>query len=270
MIYFIKIEEVLTMKMFVFQACIVHTDKMHIVAGSPSEPCSGPVPYYLIEHEKGYVLCDTGFNYGTVQDAKKALPEYTYAAFTPECPEDGYVLNALNKVGIKPEEITYVICSHLHFDHCGGIGLFPNATYVVQRAELHYAFVPDYFMKPVYLREDFDQDVNWLILDGWNDNRYDLFDDGKLIICFTPGHTPGHMSLLLNLEEDGSIMLTIDACYSVENLEHTKIPGLSCDNSAYVKNLKMFQDMQRRGIKIITGHDPYEWDEIKKFPEFYK
>jgi len=258
------------MKMYVFEAGTIRTDKVYIVAGSPSQPYNVPVPYYLIEHEKGYVLYDTGFNLATVQDTKKALPEPIYAAYNPDCPEDGFVLNALKKVGVKPEDIMYCVCSHLHFDHCGGVGLFPNATYILQKEELSYAYAPDPFMKLVYFREDFDKNINWLLLDGWNDNRYDLFGDGKLIIYYTPGHCPGHQSLLVNLQESGSIMLTVDACYTAENMNDLKLSGLACDNSAYVKNLMMFRDMEKRGVKVMIGHDPEAWPSVKKFPEFYK
>lgn len=258
------------MKLYVFQAAMLHTDKAYLVAGSPSKQIDVPVPYYLIKHEKGYVLFDTGHNLAQVQDAKEALPEHIYAAYNPEIFEEGYVLNALERAGVKPEEIMYCICSHLHFDHDGGIGLFPNATYIVQKDELSYAFNPDPFMKAVYCRDDFDKDVNWLVLDGWNDNRYDLFGDGKIVIYFTPGHTPGHQSLLVNLEKDGPIMITVDACYTEENLDELKLSALACDNSAYIKNLITFRDMQKKGVKILIGHDPDAWASTKVFPEFYE
>ena len=258
------------MKLYVINAAQINTYKSLIVAGGPVEPLSGPVPYYLIEHEKGYVLFDTGHNLESVKDTKKALPELIHQAYNPDIYEDGFVLNVLEKAGIKPEEIMYVVCSHLHFDHAGGMGYFPNATYVVQKAELHYAYVPDPFMKLVYFREDFDKDLNWMFLNGWSDHKYDLFDDGKLIIYFTPGHTPGHQSLLVNLEKDGPIMLTVDACYNWEILNDLKLSALACDNSAYLANLKMFKDMQKRGVKILIGHDPYEWENTKKFPEYYE
>ena len=257
------------MKLYVFRAGTVRTDKVYIVAGSPSQPYNVPVPYYLIEHEKGYILYDTGFNYATVQDTEKALPGPIFAAYNPEVPEEGFVLNTLKQAGVSPEEIKYVVCSHLHFDHCGGIGLFPNATYVVQKEELNYAYAPDPFMKLVYFREDFDRDVNWLLLDGWNDHKYDLFGDGKLIIYFTPGHCPGHQSLMVNLENSGQIMLTGDACYTAENMNDNKLSGLACDNSAYVSGLSMFRDMHKRGVNVMIGHDPEAWDDLKKFPEYY-
>jgi len=257
------------MKLYVFQAGVLHSNKGAFVAGT-NESFDVPVPYFLIEHEKGYVLYDSGHNLASLKDIKSAIPDGLYNAYRPEIPEDGYVLNALKKAGVKPEDIVYHICSHLHFDHSGGIGLFPNATYVLQRHELHYAYAPDPFMKAAYLREDFDKDVNWLLLDGWNTNKHDLFDDGKIIIHYTPGHTMGHQSVLVNMPQDGPMLLAADACYTTENLNDLKLSGLACDNSAYTNTLMTFKDMEKRGVKIITGHDPSAWLSMKKFPDFYK
>ena len=257
------------MKLFVLECGILRSDKGFFVMGTAGKKFDVPVPYFLIEHEKGYVLFDSGHNLATLQNASKAVPQPIWDAYHPEVYEDGYVLNALKKAGVKPEDIVYHICSHLHFDHTGGIGLFPNAKYVVQRQELHYAYVPDPFMKLAYFREDFDCNADWLVLEGGQDNKYDLFDDGKIIIYFTPGHTPGHQSVLVNLEKDQPMLLAADACYTVENLDGLLLSGLSCDNSAYVKSLKVLKDLQKRGVKIVTGHDPDAWASMKKFPDFY-
>ena len=258
------------MKLYVLECGILRSDKGAFVAGTAGTKFDVPVPYFLIEHEKGYVLFDSGHNEATLKDPKGTVGDIIYDAYKPEVYEDGYVINALAKLGVKPEDIVYHVCSHLHFDHSGGIGCFPNAKYVIQRAELHYAYLPDPFMKLAYLREDFDKDVDWLILDGWCDNKYDLFDDGKIIIYYTPGHTPGHQSLLVNLEESPPMMLVADACYTVENLEGMKLSGLACDNSAYLKNLMIFKDLQKRGVQVVTGHDPDAWPSMKKAPDFYK
>jgi len=255
------------MKLYVMQCGVLYSDKGVFVSGG-SGKYDVPVPYFLIEHEKGYVLFDSGHNQTTVNDPQ-TLPHDIQQAFKPAEFGDGYVLDSLKKAGVKPEDVVYHVCSHLHFDHAGGIGLFPNATYVIQREELHYAYVPDPFIKVAYFREDFDKDVNWLLLDGWNDNRHDLFGDGKIVVHFTPGHTPGHQSLLVNLENDGPMLLTQDACFTEENLNGLLLPGTVANASQYIKTLRTFKDMQKRGTRIVAGHDPEAWRSLKKFPEFY-
>ena len=229
-----------------------------------------PAPYYLIKHENGYVLFDSGHNLKTITNPKDSLSDITLSMFKPSVTESDYIINSLEIAGVKPADIMYHICSHLHYDHAGGIGLFPNATYIVQRQELHYAYTPDPFMKHVYLRADFDKDVNWLLLDGWQDNKYDLFGDGKIIIYFTPGHTPGHQSLLVNLDESGPFFLTADACYILASLDSPEPSILASDNSAYFKSLSLIKDFRKRGTTIIAGHDPDIWSLIKKFPDCNK
>ena len=257
------------MKLYVLQSGILKGDKGDYVAGGAGTPFDVPVPYFLIEHESGYVLFDSGHNEAIIRDPRGTLGDEMVEAFTPVIAKEDFVIHALARLGVKPEEIVYQLCSHLHFDHCGGIGLFPHAKVVIQRAELHYAYQPDPFMKSSYLREDFDKDVDWLILDGWQDNKYDLFDDGKIIIYYTPGHTPGHQSVLVNLEESPPMMLMADACYTMENLDGMKLSGWACDHLAYLKNLMVFKDLQKKGVKMVPGHDPETWPSIKKAPEFY-
>lgn len=256
------------MKLYLMQCGVLYSDKGVFVEG-----CSGkydvPVPYFLIEHEKGYVLFDSGHNRNTVENPS-TLNQVILESFCPSEIGDGFVLDALKNAGIKPEEIVYHVCSHLHFDHAGGIGLFPNATYVVQEEELRYAHAPnDPAMEVVYFNEDFEKDVKWLKLNGKKDNMYDLFNDGKLIVYHTPGHTPGCQSLLVNLERDKPMFLAQDACFTEENLNNLKLPGSVFNATEYINTLKMLKDMQNKGVQIVPGHDPCAWGRLKKFPEFY-
>jgi len=259
------------MKVYFFQAGVLKSQKQFFTAGrGVGESFDVPVPFFLIEHERGYVLFDTGNAYETVNNKLEHWGEGTLAAYDPIMREDEWVVNAIKKVGIKAEDIKYVIMSHLHLDHAGGVGHFPNAKYIVQRDELHFAYVPDYYMKAAYIRADFDKDVEWLILDGFNDDNFDVFGDGKMIIKFTPGHTPGHQSLLLNLDKFGPMLLTADSCYTTENIDEDVLPGLVADPIAAVRTINKFKILREQGVTIITGHDPVAWESLKKAPNFYE
>ena len=96
-------------------------------------------------------------------------------AYEPVMTEDDYVVNRVQALGVDPASVRYVVQSHLHLDHSGVKGHYPNAEYVVQRRELEYAYTPDWFQMPAYIRPDFDRDVDWLFLDGEHDDGYDLF-----------------------------------------------------------------------------------------------
>ena len=257
------------MKLYFFQGGTLRSDKGLFTLGA-SGKFHVPVQYFLIEHDQGLVLFDSGTNIKIIRDALGTVGQVMFDAYKPDLSEEDFVLNNLKKAGVSPEDIKYVVCSHLHFDHSGGIGLFPKAKYIVQRQELHYAYVHDPFMKGGYLRDDFDKDIDWLFLEGWQDNQYDIFRDGRLIIYFTPGHCPGHQSLLVNLEKDGPMLLAADACYTIENLDNYLLSGLSCDNSLYIKNLQVMNDLRHRGVTIVAGHDQDTWPNFKKFPEYYE
>ncbi len=126
----------------------------------------------------------------------------------PVFKEDEWAPKAIEKVGLKPEDIDIIILSHLHHDHAGAVTAFPNATVIVQKVEYDYVRRPDYFMTQAYYNDEapapvtnfrFDgkdaleaDNVDWYFLDGWKDDKFDLFNDGKLIIYFTPGHSVGH------------------------------------------------------------------------------
>ena len=258
------------MKLYFFEGGTLKTQKQNITMGRGLlEPFEVPVPYFLVEHPEGYVLYDTGMALEVARDKHKHWGGVV-AVYDPFMTEEQWVINQLQSVGVKPEDIKYVVLSHLHLDHAGGVGHFPNAMYFVQREELHFAYVPDFYMKGAYIRADFDKEVNWYILEGWRDDKFDIFGDGKLVIYFTPGHTPGHQALLVNLENDPPMFLTGDSCYTLENLNEDVLPGLVWSPTEATKNIRVMRYLQSQfGVNIVTGHDPTGWLEYKKSPEFY-
>jgi N-acyl homoserine lactone hydrolase len=110
-------------------------------------------------------------------------------------------------------------------DHTGAAGRFSEALHIVQRAEYEYAFTPDWFAGAGYIRKDFDRPgVRRHFLDGTATDNYDLFGDGTVKMIFTPGHAPGHQSFLINLPKNGSILLTVDAAYTLDHWNEKALP----------------------------------------------
>jgi glyoxylase-like metal-dependent hydrolase (beta-lactamase superfamily II) len=257
------------MKLYFFQAGILKSQKQFFTAGrGVGEAFDVPVPFFLMEHPEGYVLFDTG-NAREVIDRKEEHWGDVVAAYDPVMTEEEWVVSAIAKVGVHPEDVKYVILSHLHLDHAGGVGHFPKARYIVQREELHFAYVPDFYMKGAYIRKDFDKPVDWFILEGWQDDGFDVFGDGKIKVLFTPGHTPGHQSVLVNLQNEGSFLLTGDSCYTQENLNEDVLPGLVADPRATVKTMQRIRMLKDRNVAVVTGHDPVAWQTFRKAPEYY-
>lgn len=261
------------MKLYLFQCGLLNSQKhLFTMNRGLGEPFVVPVPFFLIEHPKGKVLFDTGNALGVAQDKNRHWGAGVIEAYDPIMTEDDYVVNQLSRLGVATEEITHVIFSHLHLDHAGGAGAFPNATYYVQRAEMQYAYVPDFYQAGAYIRADFDKPhLNWYLLEGERDEGFDVFGDGALKILFTPGHTPGHQSLVVNLEHWGATVLTGDSVYTREILDEDILPGLVYSPPDAVKSIKKMRYLNRvKGVRIITGHDPVAWPDLKLAPEYYE
>lgn len=241
--------------------------KMNQGLGDPYEV---PVPFFLITHPRGNVLFDGGCALEVARDARAHWGDAVVDAYTPTMTEEQFVVNQLQGLDVDPASVRYVMQSHLHLDHAGAIGHFPNAEYIVQRRELEYAYTPDWFQKPAYVQADFDREVNWLFLDGEHDDGYDLFGDGTIKTLFTPGHAPGHTSLIVNLENEGAMMLTADVCYTLDHYENKVLPGL-LHSAADVANSvrKVRRTVDALSATVVTGHDPENWPNFKKAPEYY-
>lgn len=258
------------MKLYFFECGTLESQKHFFTFGrGTGEPFTVPVPFFLIDHPKGKVLFDTGNALNVAADPEKHWGDVVRIYYPKMHPEQ-FVTHQLQHIGIEPEAIDYVVLSHLHLDHAGGVGYFPRAKYVVQRQELHWAYVPDFYQKAAYIRADFDREVDWLILEGRDDDDYDLFGDGSLRIWFTPGHTPGHQSLLVRLERSGDFLLSGDSCYTEEILNEDVLPGLVWQPSEAIRSIRRLrQARDALGVQIVTGHDPVAWAKFRKSPNFY-
>ena len=220
-----------------------------------------PVPSYLIVHPKGRALFDSGLNLRTQTDAAAYLGadnlRYTTFHFHP-----GEEVSArLAAMSVAPEEIAYVVNSHLHYDHSGGNAQIRNADVVLQRREWHHAMaLPD--DDPAYRKVDFDTGQRVIEIDG----EHDLFGDGSVVCLPTYGHTPGHQSLRVRTA-GGEFVLCGDACYLRESLERLHLPGVVADREAALAVLKRFGEMQGRGARIMFGHDPEFWKSVPQAPQ---
>jgi N-acyl homoserine lactone hydrolase len=173
------------------------------------------------------------------------------------------VVTRLHSLDIEPEAIGHVVQSHLHYDHAGGLEFLSDATVYVQKEELPFAYWPPVYQRDVFVREDFDSVRNWRALRG----DHDIFNDGRLLIFATPGHTPGHQSLLVRLDNQAYI-LTGDAVYDKEKMEHRCLPGLLWSPDAVIESWERIEELQRRhDAKLIVTHDLHWESEIRLAPD---
>jgi N-acyl homoserine lactone hydrolase len=217
-----------------------------------------PCPSFLIEHPKGLVLFDTGCNPKIIDDAVGYWGEV--AAHLPlKWSRSDTLDKQIQGVGYKTSDVKYVILSHSHLDHSGGLTYFPKAKFLVGTNELRYAYWPDPDRRWAFIFNDFlpTRGYEWMEL-GCD---FDLFGDGALQFLLTPGHTPGECSLLVNLP-NRKFLLTGDTVHLRAAVTQEATMGIDVDagqSIASLRRIKAIRDMQ--GATMWITHDPDDWKE---------
>ncbi len=228
-----------------------------------------PVSFYVYKHPKGNVMFDCGNNDKTIADAAGWWGPLA-KGFGLKMTKDDAIPAQLAKIGLKTSDIKYVVVGHLHLDHGGNIGQFPNATLIVQDLEVQAAVSPDIGFSVYYIPGDFADMKNQNVLKLNGD--LDLFGDGSFRIFNAPGHTKGSQFAVARLPKTGSVIMTSDVVYLKENLDKNLIPGVpgvSNPIDAYksYQHIRLIRDTEN--AKIFYGHDPEVFKATKVAPEFY-
>ncbi|MEI4263797.1 AttM family quorum-quenching N-acyl homoserine lactonase [Roseovarius sp. D0-M9] len=255
-------------ELFMFQTGTLKTAKHNIKMNAGSEDWEIPVPWYLIKHPMGHVVIDGG----TAREAaidKRAYWGDVAKVYEPVLDIKQTCVEQCRSVGVEPNDVRYVLQSHLHLDHTGAVGRFPKAQHIVQRTEYDYAFDPQWFSAGAYIRADFDRPgLNWKFLGGETTDMFDLFGDDVIKMIFTPGHSPGHMSFLVNLPKTGPILLAIDAAYTMDHYENKALPGFMTSAQQTATSVaKLRRIAERTGARVVAGHDRAQWDGMRHAPK---
>jgi N-acyl homoserine lactone hydrolase len=266
------------MRLYVFSSGWLNIDKSALQTGAAPGRIQIPVAFFLIKHPKGNILFDTGNNDRIITDPTYWGP--MAASLDPGRSPDVAIDVQLEKAGFKTSDINYVILGHMHLDHAGNVGKFPNATVVIQRDEIMNAFWPPPGYAGPYITTDFA-----MLRSGLGEsmpNKYkvielngdlDLFGDGSVYIHRSVGHTPGSQMVVVRLPKTGPVVLTSDACYLMENLTKNLLPsvGLAYDPAGLLRGyawIKHLRDVE--GADVIFAHDPETFKAHKHSPEYYE
>jgi glyoxylase-like metal-dependent hydrolase (beta-lactamase superfamily II) len=258
-------------ELHMFQTGTLRTKTKYIKMNQGEDDFEIPVPWFLIKHPLGNVVIDGGNAIEAAID-KRGHWGAVVDAYDPVMKVSENCVDQLKMVDVSPQDVRYVLQSHLHLDHTGAIGHFPKAQYIVQRIEYDYAYKPHWFSAGAYIRADFDRPgLNWKFLGGEYTDNYDLFGDGTIRMIFTPGHSPGHQSFLVTLPKTGPVLLTIDAAYTVDHWEDRALPGLVVSSAKAADSVtKLRRIAADTGAMVVTGHDPVTWPGFRKAPhDFY-
>jgi glyoxylase-like metal-dependent hydrolase (beta-lactamase superfamily II) len=217
---------------------------------------------YLIKADEGNILIDAGIHPEDIS---------ILAGQKIDLPSDYYLPKQLQKAGMAMNDINIVILTHMHPDHIGWLNSLPNAEVFVQKEEYKYTMhahtIDPFLHTPV---NDFPtryhfHEMKWNLIDG------DQVIIPGLSVIFTPGHSAGHQSIMVDLPEAGSIIIAGDAAELKENLDKEIISEPRFDSrSAFlsIKRLKLWASVRKS--QIFPGHDFAYWEQkIKKLPESY-
>jgi N-acyl homoserine lactone hydrolase len=212
-----------------------------------------PIPCFLVEHpDAGPFLIDTGLHASVASDPAPNLGKVAKLLYSIDMEATDAAPAQVTARGVDPAAIELVVMTHLHYDHASGATQFPNATFLVERREWDAANRGGF--REGYHRPHLDPGLRWRAIDV--DGEADLFGDGSVRLLHTPGHTPGHLSLLLRLESGSSLLLTADAAYAQRTLDERLLSLLVADDAAYLASLDRLIALSREADHVVCGHDP--------------
>jgi N-acyl homoserine lactone hydrolase len=235
----------------------------YIPAAERSETVELSVPCVLLRHAQGNVLFDTGCH-PSVATAAEARWGALAKSVVPIMTEDDNVLRGLACVSLDPDDIDLVICSHLHMDHCGCNAFFKRATLIVHARELEAARAPNAEIQG-YVRTEWDHPMP---IDAVSGDR-DVFGDGRIVLLYLPGHTPGTMSAMIQLDRTGTVLLASDTVSVRETLDDGIVPRNTWNADALLKSLAEIKRIAVGGATVFYGHDARQWQTLRKGAEAY-
>lgn len=219
---------------------------------------------YLIQHPQGTIIWDTGLPDSLVQmpNGKTLLPNLFIVRMTKT------LSSQLKEIGVDPSKITYLGISHVHRDHIGNVGLFPNSTLLMQKEEYAAAFGDEpgkFGFHPESYAPLGKMTVKKL------EGDYDVFNDGIVVIKRTLGHTPGHQALFIRMPKTGNILLSGDLVHLTENWKNKWVPAFNFDKVRSVQTMEEIkQFLEDNHATLWIQHDPEQNIHIRHAPDYYE
>jgi N-acyl homoserine lactone hydrolase len=205
----------------------------------------------LIKHGNTWLLWDTGYADAIIDNPVDTPVGHATRART--------LMDQLAEVGVKPADIALVAVSHTHADHIGNLDRLPTSTLLIQKAEFDWAFAPG--KRPL-----FKKDRPLKLVEG----DYDVFGDGSATLLFTPGHTPGHQSLLVHLARTGWVLLSGDIAHSKDNWENDRVPSINSDaKETHESHARVAKILAEKKAQLWINHDWPTFQSLKHSPQFY-
>lgn len=220
--------------------------------GDIADPC------FVIRHPKGVLVWDTGL--GDKLAETKGGVDFPLGHMQV----DVTLIDQLKQIGLTPADVTYLAFSHTHFDHTGNANEFPDATWILSKAELAW----DEGTPPEAVKvETFSayKTAKKQLIDG----DYDVFGDGTVRILRTPGHTPGHQSLELKLKKSGVVILSGDLVHQRANFVHRRVPPFNVSRADTLASMdRIATILKNTHGRLVVQHDANDFKALPKVPKY--
>jgi len=232
-----------------------------------------PLPAFLVEHPgAGPILIDTGLHPSVAVDPAQNFDRIWKRLLTFRFSAEQALREQLLARAVGHRDVGVVVMTHLHYDHASGVSEFPDATFVLDRAEWQAA-THGPARRNGYVRSHIDYPFDWRTIDydapevdshETFGRAIDLFGDGSVRLLSTPGHTAGHQSVLLRLA-DRQALLTADAAYLEATITDDVQPLITQDRHRFRRSLGEIRRWvgQTPEPLVITGHDHDMWSRLE-------
>ncbi len=215
-------------------------------------------PCWVIRHPKGTLLWDTGLGDQIAENKGGVDFELGHMQV------DVTLLDQLKAIGLTPADITYLSFSHTHFDHTGNANEFPEATWILNKAEIAWA---ESNPSPAVKFDTFSafQGAKTQMIEG----DYDVFGDGSVRILKTPGHTPGHQSLQLALKKAGTVIISGDLFHVRDNYRFRRVPPFNVGRADTLASIDRVDTILKNTKgRLVVHHDLQDFKALPKFPKY--
>jgi len=220
-----------------------------------------PIYAWVIEHPEGLIVVDTGETARSVEPGyfPRWHPYYRLAVRTRVQPTEE-IGPQMKRLGLSPDDVRWVVMTHLHTDHAGGLHHFPKADILVSRAELA-ATIGFKGAIAGYLRNRWPSGFAPRLVDFGAEQLGEfpalpLTQTGDVTIVATPGHSAGHISVIVQ-EDDKAVFLAGDTAYTEANMLAQVVDGVSPDEQAARSTLgRILRYTQHTPTVYLPSHDP--------------
>jgi glyoxylase-like metal-dependent hydrolase (beta-lactamase superfamily II) len=215
---------------------------------------------YLIVHPRGTLMFDAGaIADGHLKDDGSEVTEGVVTASKRLLPQ-------LAAAGYAPRDITYFALSHFHSDHTANANEFASATWIVQKAERDFMFAdsPQGIIQPATYAAL--RNAKAKILDN---EDFDVFGDGSVVVMATPGHTPGHQVVAVKLANRGTVVLGGDLYHYPEERTTGRIPTFEFNaDQSRVSRARIEEYLKTNNAELWIEHDIATHAALPKAPGY--